>query len=203
MEIVTEAAWRSRTPEELSSEWESSLVADGIWKNPGTKKREVLLFLARYHLQFEEVFPSQARIEEETGVSRSTIQRVVRDMERAGLQRRKLSRPKMCEATGRFISRETTRYQLCSRALRRGYRRKDHYRALQSTCRKRPTEQVSLSVNSDVSTFLSKVNIPSVVVEPVNELTQQPLTRLQARDIYERALLEGRAQREIARLRRT
>jgi hypothetical protein len=184
-----------REPEALAAEWINCLLADGIWKNPAGKAREVVELIARMHLRYERVQMSQAFMVEATGASRSTVQRVVRALDKAGIQRRKLSRPEIDPDTKQFVSRETTRYVLCDRAKRRGYRSEDRRRALNNACKRGKNDSRSYASNLTQELSSSRVNTPLVVVGPSSEPTQQLPSREKAREIFNRARLEGRSQR--------
>lgn len=194
-EIVATQDWRSREPEQLRDEWEGCLLADAVWKSPSGQQREVLLLLASMHLNYPTVRPSQEWLAKESGTSRSTVQRVVRDLERAGIQRRKLSRPVIDPDSGQFVSRPTTIYEVCSRGKRRGYRYEQRRQTLRNACKRRSKDQVSLGVTSDARTHLSSSKDYLVVVGPSEEPTQQLPSKERAREIYLQALSEGRSQR--------
>ena len=193
-ETVSDQKWQTLTPEALADEWEGCLIADGLWKNPGSKTREVVVLIARFHLRYERVQMSQAFIAEQTGVSRSTVQRVIRDLDRAGIQRRHLNRPEMDRETGRFISRKASRYTLCERAKRRGYRSEDKRRALRNACKRRGSH---LGVKSDARTSPLGVKDQFEAVGPSSGAHQQPLTRSEIGDLLARGRLEARSERQI------
>ena len=194
METVSDQKWRTLTPEALALEWEGCLIADGIWKNPSAQQGEVLRLIASMHQSYERVQMSQAFIAEQSGTSRSTVQRVIRDLDRAGIQRRHLSRPEIDRETGQFISRKATHYTLCERAKRRGYRAADRRRALRNACKRKATH---LGVTSDARTSSKGVKTQFVAVGPLEEAPQQPLTRLEISELIAQGRSEGRSQSDL------
>ena len=194
METVSDQKWRTLTPEALADEWEGVLIADGIWKNPSAQQREVLRLIASMHLAYVRVQMSQAFIAERSGTSRSTVQRVIRDLDKAGIQRRHLSRPEIDRETGQFISRKATHYTLCERAKRRGYRKADRQRALRNACKRKATH---LGVTSDARTSSKGVKTQFVAVGPLEEAPQQPLTRSEISELINQGRSEGRSQSDL------
>ena len=183
-------------PETLRDEWEGCLVSDGIWQNPSGQQREVLVLLARMHLKYPTVRPSQEWLAQESGTSRSTVQRVVRDLDRAGIQRRHLSRAVIDPNTKQFVSRPTTVYEVCSRGKRRGYRSEQRRETLRNACKRKKKDEVFLGVTRDARTLYQSSNTPSVVVGPSEEPTQLLPTRERAREIFLEARLRGRSERK-------
>ena len=194
METVSDQKWRTLTPEALADEWEGVLIADGIWKNPSAQQREVLRLIASMHLAYVRVQMSQEFIAEQSGTSRSTVQRVIRDLDKAGIQRRHLNRPEIDRETGRFISRKATHYTLCERAKRRGYRAADRRRALRNACKRKATH---LGVTFDARTSSEGVKTQFVAVGPLEEAPQQPLTRLEISELIAQGRSEGRSQSDL------
>ena len=193
-ETVSDQKWRTLTPEALALEWAGCLIADGIWKNPSAQQMEVLVLIARFHLRYERVQMSQAFIAEQTGTSRSTVQRVIRDLDRAGIQRRHLSRPEIDRETGQFISRRATHYTLCERAKRRGYRTADRRRVLRNACKRKASH---LGVTSDARTSSLGVKTQFEAVGPVSEAPQQPLSRSEIGDLLASGRREGRLESHL------
>ena len=198
--MVTVAAteWQTLTPEQLGQGWVKMLIADGHMKTVGGKTHEVLEFFARYFIQYGEasVYPSQQRIMQETGCSRSTVARATRGLQSAGIIRKRTAHPVIDKASGQFVRRETTRYRLCERGKEPWRFRKDDYRRnLRKACQRTPKpSSVTYVSNLAQGTSSKGVNTHTGAVGPAQWPPTEEIVAPPPRDLA-RYIEAGRAER--------